>query len=210
MIAFAPALLSSLLATGSGAPPPPPAEIREIRIEAISQVDAFRSSTAPDERYHALVWSGGGAAGKALLVTDVSDREVASALRSMGASDGGGVPLRAWSWRSIPFVPQPEARVSGTRVRVLIHWEGMEAPRPLTDFLVDSGGTGAEFRFGGNEEHDAHWDSGCILCLYSCPGGVLSNALLSIRDHQNDPGRFDVDSFPGDGTPVTVILQIQG
>ena len=146
------------------------------------------------------------------MVTDVEDQEVARALRALGAQDGGGVPMAAWTRRAIPFVPGPDARVAGTRVEVHITWEGAGRSYTLDELLGASPAEGRllEIRFGGNEEHDDHWPSGCILCLYSCPGGVLSNALKTIRDHRRGGSFQPGDAFPPDGTLLTITLQILG
>jgi len=190
----------------------PPAQVgheaRSVTISAVAQPGAFRESLPPDHQYHAVVFKGGGAAARSLFVTDTSDRELAQALRALGAQDGGGVPMAAWNLRWIPLVRAPDARVSGSRIRVTVAWEGRE-PVELAALLEDSGGKGLELRFGGNEEHDAHWDSGCILCLFSCPGGVVSNAAYTIRDHQRAKTQFLPSRLmPAEGTPVEITFTL--
>ena len=180
-----------------------------IGIDATLQAGAFASSTGDDARYHALVYEGGGAAPKSLLTTPVSDREIAARLREMGAVDGGGVPMAAWTFREIPLVPWPNARVRGTPMTIRVEWEGWDGPRGLGDLLNDPGEQGVSFRFGGNEEHDEAWDSGCVACLYSCPGGVVSNERYTIRDRFREATRFvPVDDLPPDGTRVVVTLEL--
>jgi len=180
-----------------------------VRIDATLQAGAFASSTGDDARYHALVYEGGGAAPKSLLTTPVSDREIAAKLREMGAVDGGGVPMAAWTFRELPLVPWPNARVRGTPLRIRVEWEGWDRPRGVGDLLNDPGGEGVSFRFGGNEEHDDAWDSGCVACLYSCPGGVVSNERYTVRDAVRDSTRFmPRDDLPPDGTGVTVTLEL--
>lgn len=182
---------------------------RSISIPATLRTAAFHASTPPDDRYHALVHSEGGAAPKALLVTPVSDARVARVLRELGALDGGGVPMAAWNLRWLPLIPQPARRVRGTPVEVTITWEGASRPYTLEELLHDPGGRGVSMRFGGNEVHDDTWMSGCILCLFSCPGGVVSNAAYSIRDHERERTTFEPGGeLPSDGTPVTVTLAL--
>ncbi len=183
-------------------------ERRTITLTAEARPSAFLASTDPDDRYHALVSRSGGAMAKSLMVTDAEDQQIALALRSLGAEDAGGVPMSAWNRRAIPFVPGPGSRVAGTRVEVLITWEGADRSYTLGELLGEEGATGVEIRFGGNEEHDHHWPSGCIICLYSCPGGVLSNALKTIRDHSRGHSFSPGDLFPPDGTTLTVTLQL--
>ena len=180
-------------------------------MEATLQPEAFARSSGEDGRYHALVYEGGGAAARSLLTTPTLDSEVARQLREMGAEDGGGVPMSAWNLRNVPLVPWPDARVQGSPIRILVGWEGWPEPREVGQLLRDAGEGGVSFRFGGNEEHDDEWESGCIACLYSCPGGVVSNEQYSIRDYVENPARFSpVPGLPPDGTPVTATLELLG
>ena len=184
-------------------------EARTVSFQATVQAETFSRSLPPDHQYHALVNREGSAAGKALFVTDADDGELARTLREMGARDGGGVPMAAWDLRWVPLVSAPASRVAGTRVDVRVTWEGAEGSYDLHELLQDSGGEGIEMRFGGNEEHDHHWASGCILCLFSCPGGVISNAAYSIRDHQRSRTMFEAGHrLPPDGTEVTVTFKL--
>ncbi len=180
-----------------------------LRLRARAQGTAFVNSLPPDHQYHALVHEDGGAAPRALFTTAVSDEEVARALRELGAQDGGGVPMAAWNLRWVPLVPQPAARVAGTPIRVTVTWEGAAREYALGELLRDPGGEGVDMRFGGNEEHDHEWDSGCIMCLFSCPGGVISNAAYTIRDHQRGATAFEPgDDFPPDGSEVIISLTL--
>lgn len=183
---------------------------RSVALTATVHAEAFMASLPPDHQYHGLVHRDGGASGKALFVTDVADTTVARVLREMGAEDGGGVPMSAWNLRWVPLVPQPDARVQGTPIAVTLEWEGSSRPHRLHEVLHDSGGEGVEIRFGGNEDHHEHWESGCILCFFSCPGGVMSNAAYSIRDHQRGVTTFDAgEVLPPDGTEVTFVFTLQ-
>jgi hypothetical protein len=184
------------------------ADAREVRIQAVAHPAAFRAALPPDHQYHLLVWEQGAAQGKSLFVTSVPDTAVARVFRELGADDGGGVPMAAWSLRWVPLVPQPDARVKGSPIDIRVAWEGRDAV-PLADLLDDPGGAGVDMRFGGNEEHDAHWGSGCIVCLFSCPGGVISNAAYSIRDHQRGTTSFEPGALmPPEGTPVELVLTL--
>lgn len=191
--------------------PHPPTVLPRLAMPATLQVEAFASSSGDDRSYHALVHEEGSAAEKALLTTPLSDREIARTLRDMGAEDGGGVPMAAWNLRRLPLVRAPRTRVAGTPLRILVDWEGWDAPREISSLLLDPGGRGLSFRFGGNEEHDHLWESGCIACLFSCPGGVVSNERYSIRDYVRGTTRFSpAADLPSDEVAVTVILELLG
>lgn len=184
---------------------------RRLQMPGTLQAQAFGSSAGDDARYHALVYEGGAAAGKALLTTPVSDQEVARRLRELGAQDGGGVPMAAWNLRDLPLVRAPGTRVGGTPLRILIEREGWDSAREISALLLDPGGRGVAFRFGGNEEHDRLWESGCIACLFSCPGGVVSNERYTIRDHVREATRFSpVVDLPREDTPVRVTIELLG
>ncbi len=182
---------------------------RRLQLPGTLQARAFGSASGEDAGYHALVYEGGAAAAKALLTTPVSDLEVAEKLRELGAQDEGGVPMAAWNLRHLPLVRAPGSRVAGTPLRILAEWEGWESPRDFSALLEDPGGQGVAFRFGGNEEHDPLWESGCIVCLFSCPGGVISNERYTIRDHVRGLTHFSpaVD-LPERDTPVTVTIEL--
>ncbi len=82
---------------------------------------------------------------------------------------------------------------------------------PLEQVLGDSAGRGLEFRFGGNEVNIPKWKSGCIVCLYSCPGSKIGNARYTVRDYAKKTTSFRVRPgvLPADGTRVGVILRIE-
>ena len=182
-------------------------EARTLTVIARAHPDAFEDGLPPDHQYHGLVHIDGGAAARSLFTTAVPDSTLARVFRDMGAEDGGGVPMAAWNLRWVPLVPQPSARVKGTPVSVTVEWEGSGGPVPLSELLQDPGGQGIDLRFGGNEEHDDEWHSGCIFCLYSCPGGVISNAAYSIRDHQRGATLFmPTDRMPPEGTRVRITF----
>jgi len=184
-------------------------EARTLRFQAVAQKTAFENSVPPDHQYHALVHSEGGAAGKSLFTTEVRDTEIARVLRELGAEDGGGVPMAAWNLRWVPLVSQPTARVQGSRLRISIDWAGSPRSYSLGELLIDPGQQGVDLRFGGNEEHDDHWGSGCIICLFSCPGGVISNASYTIRDHQRGVTSFEAGpEFPSDGQAVVFTIEL--
>ncbi len=77
--------------------------------------------------------------------------------------------------------------------------------------LVDSAGLGLDMRFGGNKALIAEWQSGCIICLYSCPGGKISNRAYTIRDYVKSPQNFSVDfsRVPKGNHKALVIVRLK-
>lgn len=160
--------------------------------------------------YHAVVWKGGRMAHFALLQADVTDRQVINALEGLGAKPGNNLSMEAWTERKNPKNPAPDTVIRGSPVEVLVRLPGRSATMPLSAILLDSGGRGIEMRYGGNEENIPKWKSGCIVCLYSCPGSKVGNARYTERDYANGVTRFRVKPglLPEDGTAVRVVLRL--
>ena len=65
-------------------------------------------------------------------------------------------------------------------------------------------------RLGGHRANIPHWHSGCIVCLYSCPGSKIGNARYTVRDYRRDATTFRARPgvLPRDGDTVTVLLRV--
>jgi hypothetical protein len=182
----------------------------EIEFTALVNAKAFDHGWAMPG-YHALVWKGGRMAHAALLQADVTDRQVLEALKGLGAKPGDNLPMAAWEERKNPKDPAPDTVVAGPAVEVLLRLPGRQGLVPLSSALQDSGGRGLEMRFGGNGANIPVWKSGCIVCLYSCPGSKVGNARYTVRDYAKDATRFRVKPgvLPKDGSPVGVVLRLK-
>jgi hypothetical protein len=159
--------------------------------------------------HHAIVWKGGRARTMALFVTEVSDRDVRSALKALGAKPGENLTPDSWNARNDPHNPEPDKRVGGTPIDVYVEWNGTRIP--LADVLAERGQRrpALDLRYGGNERFQKDFKSGCIVCLYSCPGGAIGNHAHTIRDYVRDgvvyssvPARL-----PPSGSKVMIILK---
>ena len=160
--------------------------------------------------YHAVVWSGGRAAQAALIEADVSDRSVIEALKRAGARPGAGLPMDSWERRKDPKSPAPDLVVEGPAVEVLLRIPGRAELLPLSAVLNDPGGKGFEMRFAGNEANIPVWKSGCIVCLYSCPGSKVGNARYTERDYAKGSTAFSLRPgvLPPAGTKLRVVLRV--
>jgi hypothetical protein len=67
-----------------------------------------------------------------------------------------------------------------------------------------------DFRFGGNRDLIHHWHSGCLVCLYSCPGAKVGNAAYTVRDYATGATKFSprADRLPKPGSEVVIILRM--
>jgi len=161
--------------------------------------------------YHFLVWDDGRASHEALFVTTVSDSQFISALMKIGASPGNNLTLEAWDKRHDAKHPAPQTRITGTPISISILWENAKKEIAISELLDDSDGKGFDFRFGGNLEHQHHWHSGCVVCLYSCPGSKVGNAAYTIRDYMANEKRFRLKEaiWPHAGTRATIVFRAQ-
>jgi hypothetical protein len=170
------------------------AKAGEVRLFAELQPAAFSGGWLKSTpNYHAVVWKGGGAAGEALLASYADDASFHDAMVSIGAVPGNNLTMAAWNDRKDPASRAPDTRVEGSLVDVFVWWDGLSSPLPLADLLTDSAGKGIDMRFGGNKALIPEWHSGCIACLYSCPGGKVSNHSYTIRDYVKGTTKFSVN-----------------
>lgn len=184
---------------------------REVRFTATVQPDAM-SRLFGVQGHHAIVWKEGGAKRMALFVADASDHDVRVALDALGARAGENLTPDSWNERKNADNHEPDKRVEGSRVAVFVEWNRKRVPlasliaeehqpRPLLDL-----------RYGGNERFQKDFKSGCIVCLYSCPGGAIGNHAHPIRDYVRDGVVYASipERLPPAGTKVTIILKLEG
>jgi hypothetical protein len=183
---------------------------REVRFTATVQPDAM-SRLFGVQGHHAIVWKDGGAKRMALFVSDASDHDVRVALNALGARAGENLTADSWNARKDADNREPDKRVEGSRVAVFVEWNGKRVPLASLVHEEHQKQPRLDFRYGGNEKYQKEFKSGCIVCLYSCPGGAIGNHAHPIRDSVRDgvvytsiPGRL-----PPEGTKVTIILKLE-
>ncbi len=181
----------------------------EVRIRAMVQPEAMQRWFGV-QGHHAVVWDGGKASRWALFRAFASDHDVRVALDALGATPGENLTIETWTERSNPRSREPDKRVEGTPVDVLVAWDGRE-PVPLSSVIRQRGSPLPEldFRYGGHEKWQPTFKSGCIVCLYSCPGGAVSSRSRTIRDYEKDGVIYfsRPEALPPAGTEVTIILR---
>lgn len=161
--------------------------------------------------HHAIVWQNGGASGKALIESKIADDEILNQLIRLGATAGNNLPKETWLERNNPNHPAPDLKVQGTKIDISITWSGLTSPIPIQDLFESTGQAGFEPRLGGHADQISYWKSGCIFCLFSCPGGRISNAGATIRQqtHQDIQWTANESILPEDSTPVEILMNIR-
>lgn len=150
---------------------------------------------------HAVVDQEGGNGDVALLQSFVNPKDFHQALLDLGAEPGNNLTLDDL---------KEEKSVEGTPLEITISWEGQEEVA-LTDLFTseNEGIAESDFRFGGNLETNQELETGCTVCLYSCPVGIVSNAAVSTKDLESLKVFADPDKFPEEGTIMTLKVQIK-
>jgi hypothetical protein len=160
--------------------------------------------------YHLIVWRDGDAAHAALFQAAASDVEVLDALESLGAVPGNAIELGAWDERDDPSSWKPDQLVQGPPVEVLVRTERDGEWLRLDQIVDDPMHLGFDLRFGGHRSNIPAWRSGCVVCLYSCPGGKIGNARYTVRDWTKKTTHFSVKKgvLPDDGERVTIRIRL--
>lgn len=161
--------------------------------------------------HHAVVWGEGKSAVCALFTVSTSDREVAALLKELGGEPGNNLTPATWRRRDEAEHPEPKKHVDGTPVDVEVWFPAWERPRPLASILKDPNGRGFAFRFGGHVHLIPEFESGCVVCLHSCPGGKVSNEEYTIRDFYEGDAAFALNdaALPETTDPAVIILTVR-
>lgn len=162
--------------------------------------------------YHFIVWHDGRAASRSLFRTEVSDVQVLDAIEALGAEPGNALSIDTWDERHDPDSTAPDKLIEGPVVDLYVIVPGLSEALSLEDILLDPGHRGFDMRFGGHRENIGQWHSGCIVCLYSCPGSKIGNASYTVREFVDGATRFRVRPgvLPEDGTEVTIRVELAG
>lgn len=164
--------------------------------------------------YHAIVWRDGTASYASLFRADVTDFQVLDALEALGAKPGNALGMATWEERKDPRSAAPDQVIAGPPVEVLVRLPGKPQLVPLADLLEDRdrgpAHGGLELRLGGHRANIPKWHSGCIVCLYSCPGSKIGNARYTVRDYTKNETRFRArtELLPADGTRVGIVVRL--
>ena len=145
-----------------------------------------------------------------LFRAGVTDVQVLDALEKLGAKPGNALGMATWDERKDPDSKAPDKVIAGPPVEILVRVPGRKGLLRLDQILEDPGGRGFDMRFGGHRANIPHWHSGCVVCLYSCPGSKVGNARYTVRDYVRGTTRFRVKEgvLPEDGTPVGIVFRL--
>ena len=151
---------------------------------------------------HAIVFDDGNFGHKSIFGTKGNQDDFYEALKEIGAESGDNMTPEN----------KEETQVEGDKINVTVTWDGAEKDYDINEVINDSNGNELDFRFGGNKERAHEVFNGCILCLDSCPVGLISNhtytyGAVENRNEVNFTGNADV--LPEEGTPVYITFSVK-
>lgn len=143
------------------------------------------------KQHHFIVWENGKSGKHALFTVYVSDSLIHDALIEASAQPGNNLTLDTWDKRKSKKSSEPDKRVEGSSITIEILHENKTYT--VNQILTDKHDNPFDFRFGGNLDFIPHWQSGCVVCLQSCPGGKVGNRSYTIRDLERKIPEFTVN-----------------
>lgn len=153
---------------------------------------------------HGVVFKDGSNGEKCILRGLCSEKDFYAALLSVG-----GVPGDKLYFADA----QPGDLIEGQKLDVTVSWEGSNGEIPWADIMTTGNGKPyvADFRFGGNIKAAYAKNTGCILCIESCPVGICSNAAYGygvVETTKTEQFYGNPDVLPGDGTICQVTFTL--
>ena len=153
-----------------------------------------------------IVFQGGKLADKGIFRSYAAPLDFYDALIQIGARPGNNLTPDRFG-----------ETVKGDRLAVSATWPGLNRELTMGDIFDDAKGRGFDIRFGGNRERAKKENTGCILCLESCPIAITSNTayptISTVKRFFSPNSRFKgrSDRVPtGDRQPVIFVFHLPG
>ena len=151
---------------------------------------------------HAAVFKGGNYGDMAVLRGLVSPKQFHDALVSIGAKPGENMTPDNMT----------TTHVQGDVLDVTVSYDGAPKAYSLNEVIKDSNGKPIDIRFGGNLPLSTTKNTGCLICLDSCPVGIASNATYTYGavEKRNEVGFTGIkEHLPADGQLVAVTVTVK-
>lgn len=147
-----------------------------------------------------IVYQQGKVADKALFKSYADPMAFHAALVKIGAMPGDNLILEQTDGKP----------VDGEALKVTASW-GSQKNLPLAKVIRDPNGKDFDIRFGGNLPSAEEKQTGCIMCLESCPISITSNALYPQGGYKNPVLKFTAnqDNLPPDGGAVIFTFALR-
>lgn len=155
---------------------------------------------------HGVVFKDGSNGEKCILRGLCSEKDFYAALLSVGGVPGDKLYFA-------DATPDGTQYIEGQKMDVTVSWEGSNGEIPWADIMTTGNGKPyvADFRFGGNIKAAYAKNTGCILCIESCPVGICSNAAYAygvVETTKTEQFYGNPDVLPEDGTICQVTFTL--
>ncbi|MDP2644099.1 MAG: YdjY domain-containing protein [Desulfobacterales bacterium] len=149
---------------------------------------------------HGLVYSGGSNGDKSVFKSFANEQDFYNALVKLGSKAGNNM------------TPKNAANtfVEGDLLDVTVTWEGAGKEYRMDEVITDSNKRSFQIRFGGNQKRALDIKTGCLLCLDSCPVGIVSNASYTngaVEKRNEVVFKGNPKLLPPDGSLVVVTVK---
>jgi len=161
---------------------------------------AFFNGKHPEPTHHGVVFKGGKLYRKAFFVGLVDPKTFHESLVSVGFRPGDNMTMDNME----------KTFAKGDLLDISVTWKGAKKVYRLDELVRDSNGKPLAIRFGGNLTMALKKNTGCLVCLDSCPVGIASNAAYTYgaidrRKEVSFTGNKDL--LPPDGTVVVITFK---
>ena len=124
-----------------------------------------------DDTRHGIVFKDGSNGHKSLFMGYATPKAFYEALKEAGGTPGENMTMDN----------KETTHVTGSKLDISVNWQGAAKAYSFDEVIVDSNGKKLDMRFGGNLTAAEEKKTGCLVCLDSCPVGIVSNATPSRR-----------------------------
>jgi hypothetical protein len=179
---------------------------KTVLLKATVHPDHFRRG--PNPHHHLVTWRKGSLGHNALFATEATDSQVLAALKALGGAPGNNLTRATWEEADNPDHPDPDLHAAGDPVSVRVVWDGLDAPMPVRELFAEGE---IDLVFAGNGALIPVWESGCVVCMQSCPGGKIANAPYTMREYVRGGARLRLKDrlLPADGTEATILIRLE-
>ncbi|NPV92771.1 MAG: hypothetical protein HPY50_18550 [Firmicutes bacterium] len=149
---------------------------------------------------HGSVYVGGSNGAKSIFTGLVDAEKFYNSLIEAGFQPGN----------NMTFDNMEKTNVAGDTFDVTVTWDKAPKVYKLDEVVKDSNGKPIVIRFGGNLKNAQDKKTGCLICLDSCPVGIVSNSTYTYGavEKRNEVGFIgNKEVLPPDGTPVAITFK---
>ena len=105
-----------------------------------------------------------------------------------------------------------ETHVTGDTLSMSVNWQGAERAYDVNEVVLDNNKKNIELHFGGNLKAAEEKKTGCLVCLDSCPVGIVSNnaytyGAVEKRNEVSFLGNSKI--LPPDNTLVAITFSLK-